>query len=231
MAEQADYFQMASSSPAEGLLERYPELFDSDGTLIRRLQARHSRIEEFRARGHRSNVIVKTITVSSSAEHAARVAGEEFAALTWLRKHLDSSLRDTVPEPLAWIPGTQTVAMRKLDGVTVGRLLRRHAVHGAFWSGGRLARIGEVTRDIEEIVGGENLRRGLYVIWPVPEPDPAQVEFLGELEQVGDDLPLLGDAVILDLNEVVLPAEDIDEAGEGGAGILKPVVQQVLRHE
>jgi hypothetical protein len=87
-------------------------------------------------------VIVKTITMSSSPEHAARVAGAEFAALSWLRARVDHSLRETIPEPLAWIPGSPAVAMRKLDGITVGQLLRRHGSRVAFWGRPVLGQIG-----------------------------------------------------------------------------------------
>lgn len=128
--------------PVHNLISRYPELFGGDGIACRRFDARHSRIEEFRARGNKAPVIVKTITVSSSPEHAARVAGDEFAALAWLRSRVDAGLRDTIPEPLAWFPGSPAVAMRKLDGITVGRLLRRYGTHAAPRGRGRLVEIG-----------------------------------------------------------------------------------------
>ena len=142
MPEQANCAPFVPVQPDHGLRERFPELFDGNATPLRRVHARHSRIDEFRARGNQPPIIVKTITVSSSPEHAARVAGEEFAALRWLHARMDATLRETIPEPLAWIPGSPAVAMRKLDGVTVARLLRCHAVRGAVWGGAPLARIG-----------------------------------------------------------------------------------------
>jgi ubiquinone/menaquinone biosynthesis C-methylase UbiE len=128
--------------PIYSLIERFPELFDGDGTPRRGFAARHSRIDEFAGRGNQPPVIVKTITVSSSPEHAARVAGREFEALTWLHARVDGALRDTIPEPLAWIPGSPALAMRKVNGVTVNRLLRRNATRGALWGNGRLTTIG-----------------------------------------------------------------------------------------
>jgi SAM-dependent methyltransferase len=128
--------------PVHNLIARHPELFEGEGIPFRGFQARHSRIDEFRPRGNKPPVIVKTITVSSSPEHAAQVAGEEFAALAWLRSRVDAGLRDTIPEPLAWFPGSPAMAMRKLDGITVGRLLRRHGTHVAPGGSARLAEIG-----------------------------------------------------------------------------------------
>ena len=87
-------------------------------------------------------MIVKTIAESPSLEDAARVAGQEFAALTWLRARVDARLRETIPEPLAWIPGSPAVAMRKLDGITVGRLLQRHGTRLAVWGAPVLERTG-----------------------------------------------------------------------------------------
>lgn len=136
----------ASSSyiqPVHNLISRHPELFDGSRTPLRRFHARHSRIDEFRSRGNKTPVIVKTITVSSSPEHAARVAGDEFAALTWLRARMDGGLRDSIPEPLAWFPGSPAMAMRKLDGIAVSRLLRRHGTYAAPWGGPVLSRIGK----------------------------------------------------------------------------------------
>jgi ubiquinone/menaquinone biosynthesis C-methylase UbiE len=133
----------SSIQPVHNLISRHPELFDGGGTPLRGFRARHSRIDEFRSRGNKPPVIVKTITVSSSPEHAARVAGEEFAALTWLRARVDAGLRETIPEPLAWFPGSPAMAMRKLNGISLARLLRRHGTHAALWGGPVLARIGE----------------------------------------------------------------------------------------
>ena len=56
-------------------------------------------------------------------------------------------------------------------------------------------------------------------------------ELLRELEEPRDDLPLLSDPVVLDLDEVVLAAEDLHEPRGGLPGVLPAVVQEVLRHQ
>ena len=61
--------------------------------------------------------------------------------------------------------------------------------------------------------------------------DDLEVEFLGELEEAGDDLALLRDAVVLDFDEVVFAAEDFHEATAGPSRLLVAVVQEVLRDE
>lgn len=134
---------LSLSPPLRRLIEQFPELFDARMGPRRGFDARHSRIDEFAAHGKNPPVVVKTITESCSPEHAATVAGEEFAALSWLRARLGAGFRDTIPEPLAWVPGSPALAMRKLDGITVARLLRRHATYAAVWGGRPLARIGE----------------------------------------------------------------------------------------
>jgi hypothetical protein len=58
-----------------------------------------------------------------------------------------------------------------------------------------------------------------------------RLELLAELEEAGDDLALLGDAVVLDLDEIIFLPEDLDEAAAGLAGGLVVVVEQVLRDE
>jgi len=61
--------------------------------------------------------------------------------------------------------------------------------------------------------------------------DDLQLEFLGEFQQVRNDLALLGDAVVLDFDEIIFAAKDVGEPRAGIAGVLVPVVQQVLGHE
>ncbi len=61
--------------------------------------------------------------------------------------------------------------------------------------------------------------------------DHRQPEFLGQLEEPGDDLPLLGQAVVLHFDEVVLAAEDLHEPGAGLSRVLEALVQKVLRHQ
>jgi hypothetical protein len=68
-------------------------------------------------------------------------------------------------------------------------------------------------------------------VMDVVRADDLQVELLAELEEAGDDLALLGDAVVLDLDEIIFLAEDLDEAAAGLAGGLVVVVEQVLRNE
>jgi len=65
----------------------------------------------------------------------------------------------------------------------------------------------------------------------VVRADDLEAELLRELEEPRDYLPLLGDPVVLDLDEVVLAAEDVDKAGRGLARVLPALVQQVLRHQ
>lgn len=133
----------SASQPLRRLIEEFPALFAARTVPRRGFAARHSRIDEFAAHGNNPPFVVKTITESCSPEHAARVASEEFAALAWLRARVGASLRDTIPEPLAWVPGSPAIAMRKLDGVTLAQLLRRHATYPAVWGGRRLVRIGD----------------------------------------------------------------------------------------
>ena len=77
------------------------------------------------------------------------------------------------------------------------------------------------------------VRAGVAVVHIVDviRADDLQLEFLRELEEAGDDLALLGNAVVLDFDEIVLAAEDVDEAGERLPCLRVAVVQEVLRHE
>jgi hypothetical protein len=68
-------------------------------------------------------------------------------------------------------------------------------------------------------------------VMDVVRADDLQAELLAELEEAGDDLALLGDAVVLDLDEIIFLPEDLDEAAAGLAGGLVVVVEQVLRDE
>ena len=61
--------------------------------------------------------------------------------------------------------------------------------------------------------------------------DDLQVELFGKFEEAGDNLPLLGDTVVLDLDEVVFAAEDIDETRAGFPGFVLAVVEEVLGNE
>ncbi len=72
---------------------------------------------------------------------------------------------------------------------------------------------------------------GLADVVNVVGRDDLQVKLLGEGEEAGDDLDLLGDAVVLDLDEVVFAAEDLDEATAGLAGLVHAVVEEMLRDE
>ena len=78
-----------------------------------------------------------------------------------------------------------------------------------------VVRAGVGVADVVNVVGADDL----------------EVELLGELEEAGDDFALLGDAVVLDLDEIIFAAEDFDEAAAGLARLLVAVVEQVLRHE
>ena len=61
--------------------------------------------------------------------------------------------------------------------------------------------------------------------------DDFKIKFLGQLEESGDDLALFGDPVVLDLDEKVLPAEDLHKPAAGPLGLLETVVHQVMGHE
>ena len=81
---------MAEQLPVSGAGELGSAIGVDDKGRLLLLRARHSHIDEFKSAGNAPPVIVKTITECSSPEHAARVAGEEFAALTWLRARMDA---------------------------------------------------------------------------------------------------------------------------------------------
>jgi len=66
----------------------------------------------------------------------------------------------------------------------------------------RIVRDGIAGVDVVDIVGGDN----------------AELELAGELEQVGDDALLLLEAVVHELDDEVLAAEDLDELPTGLAG-------------
>ena len=73
----------------------------------------------------------------------------------------------------------------------------------------RVVRAGIAGVDVVNVVGGDDL----------------EVELFCELEEPRDDFELLGDAVILDFDEVVFAPENIDEARASFAGFLLTVVQ------
>ena len=68
-------------------------------------------------------------------------------------------------------------------------------------------------------------------VMDVVRADDLQVEFARELEEIGGDLVLRREAVILDFDEKVLAAVDVDEAPRGPAGILVAALKQTLRDE
>ena len=68
-------------------------------------------------------------------------------------------------------------------------------------------------------------------VMDVVRADDLQVEFARELEEIGGDLVLRREAVILDFDEEVLAAVDVDEASRGLAGVLVAALEQALRDE
>jgi hypothetical protein len=76
------------------------------------------------------------------------------------------------------------------------------------------------------------VRTGILMthVMDVVGADDLEIELFGDLEQAGDDFALLGDAVVLDFDEEVFPAEDVDEPGGGLPGLLEAVVKQMLWH-
>src|SRR4051812_42128244 len=58
-----------------------------------------------------------------------------------------------------------------------------------------------------------------------------ELEFVGELQQPGNDLPLFGDSVILNLDEIIFAAKDFDETATRLARVFLAIVQQVLRDD
>ncbi len=126
-------------------MAEYPELFGRDAGPVREIRARHSRIDEFRALAHGRPVLIKTITQCPSPEHAALVAGGEYAALVSLRGRLSPAMQATVPEPLGWVPGTAALAMSKLDGVPISNLVHRFGTKATWWTSSRLAMVGKRT--------------------------------------------------------------------------------------
>lgn len=111
---------------------------------VRTIAARHSSLVEYRGRRDPRHIIVKSITKSSSAEHAAGVAQWEFAAIARLHDQLSGELRDSVPQPLLWLPGTPAFAMSKLGGIPFGTLLKQQASRVSI--GGHQALIAAATR-------------------------------------------------------------------------------------
>ena len=79
----------------------------------------------------------------------------------------------------------------------------------------RIVGAGVMLADVVNIVGGDDL----------------QVELFAQLQEPGNDFKLLGDAMVLDFDEVVFAAEDLDEASAGLARLLVAVVKEVLGDE
>ena len=145
MSDSAGERQRIYASDTSLLMAEYPELFTRDAGPVREIRARHSRIDEFRAQADGRPVLVKTITQCPSPEHAALVAGGEYAALVWLRDRLSPAMRDTVPEPLGWVPGTAALAMSKLDGEPIYSLVHKFGTKATWWASSRLATVGQRT--------------------------------------------------------------------------------------
>ena len=61
--------------------------------------------------------------------------------------------------------------------------------------------------------------------------DHAQIELLRELQEVGNDLPLKREPVILDFDEEILAPVDVDEPGRRAAGVIVASLEQPLRDE
>ena len=78
-----------------------------------------------------------------------------------------------------------------------------------------IVRAGVAGVDVVHIVGGDHLK----------------VELFGELEQIGNDFLLLGNTVVLNFDEVVFFAEDIDKLGACLPCFLPTVVHQMLRDQ
>ena len=72
--------------------------------------------------------------------------------------------------------------------------------------------------------------RGVDVV-NVVRGDDLETELFAEFEQPGDDFLLFGDAVILDFDEIVFFAEDLDKFAAGLARIDLAVVEEVLGNE
>ena len=73
-------------------------------------------------------------------------------------------------------------------------------------------------------------RVGLPHVVHVVRADHLQVEVRRELQEPGNDLPLLGEAVVLQLHEEILAAEDLHEPTARAARLLLAAVQEVLWH-
>ena len=69
--------------------------------------------------------------------------------------------------------------------------------------------------DVVDVVGG----------------DHAELEFAGELKEVGDDALLLLEAVVHELDDEVLAAEDLDELTAGLAGGFVVAAEEGLRDD
>jgi ubiquinone/menaquinone biosynthesis C-methylase UbiE len=145
MPDSAAERQHTYASHTSLLIAEYPELFLRDAGPVREIRARHSRIDEFTARAGGRPILVKTITECPSPEHAALVAGGEYAALVSLRDRLSPAMRSTVPEPLGWVPGTAALAMSKLDGEPIYSLVHRFGTKATWWASSRLATVGQRT--------------------------------------------------------------------------------------
>jgi len=124
------------------------------------------------------------------------------------------------------------------DEAGVGERLRdlaeefQHLVGGLQVEGGRVelhaVRLGDFGAGLDAEEGVVRGGVGLFDVVDVVRADRLELVFLGEAEEAGDDVALLGDAVVLEFDEVVFAAEDLDVAGAGGVGLLLAVAHEVL---
>jgi len=142
------------ASHTSALIAEYPEIFGRGAASVREIRARHSRIDEFQTQPSGRSVLIKTITQCPSPEHAALVAGGEYAALVSLRERLSPDMRTTVPEPLGWVPGTAALAMSKLEGAPLQGLVHKFGTKATWWASARLVegggRAGEWLRKMHD---------------------------------------------------------------------------------
>lgn len=167
----------------------------SDGTLsldhpsvVRVVPATHSIVSELRDPGRAGSIMIKTITRSWSAEHAAEVTRTEFDAIRRLWDALPEDLRPTVPTPLGCYPDQYSLAMSSLPGTPLARLMRSQANAASPWGwttqvdlarrvGQWLGRFQRATSapsqplDVEGLLGRfrDELQRGGALGWPADE--------------------------------------------------------------
>lgn len=72
---------------------------------------------------------------------------------------------------------------------------------------------------------------GLFDVVDVVAADGFEVEFLGEFEEWGDDFTLIREAMVLQFDEEVVGAKDIDESAEGVAGLVVLFLDEELGYD